>query len=145
MSHETAVTWLKAVSIYIIVAGLGFAGAIILGADILLAWFLDLAIWPLDGAQRTDLTEIRMLTAIAGGLTAGLGVMQWLITTLVYARDPETGRKILLAGIIIWFVVDGAGSIAAGAPFNAALNLVFFVPFVIPLLAARPDGARVAT
>ena len=137
MSHDTAVAWLNAASVFIILSGLTFAAMGAFGVSGLLSLFLDVAFFPLDGAQRADLPEIHLLTAISGGLTAGLGVMQWLITTEVYAENPQAGRKILLAGLIVWFVVDGAGSIGAGAPYNALLNLTFVLPFAIPLLAAR--------
>ena len=141
MSHDTAVTWLKAASGFVVLAGLGFAIAGMLGNSGLLTWFLDLAFFPLDGAQKAEDPEVHLLTAIAGGLTAGLGIMQWLITTEVYAENPQAGRKILLAGIVGWYLVDSTGSVLTGAPFNAVLNLLFLLPFAVPLLAARPLAA----
>ena len=141
MSHDTAVTWLKTASIFVILAGLAFAIAGMLGNNGLLAWFLDLAFFPLDGAQSASPAEVHFLTAIAGGLTVGLGIMQWLITTEVYAENPQIGRKILLAGIVGWYLVDSAGSVVSGAPFNVLLNLLFLLPFAIPLLAARQVAA----
>ena len=32
----------------------------------------------------------------------------------------------------VWFVIDGAGSIAAGAPLNLVGNVAFLVMFILP-------------
>ena len=39
----------------------------------------------------------------------------------------------ILTSVGIWFVLDSAGSIAAGAPLNVALNTVFLGLYAVPL------------
>ncbi len=57
----------------------------------------------------------------------------WQVITRVYASTPDVGRSMILTGVVIWFVVDNAGSVAAGAPVNALLNITFLLLFFIPL------------
>ena len=142
MSFETSITWLKAVGILLIAVGavaawtttgpLAFMGVI----------FMDLAVLPLDGAQSFAATETRLLMAIVGGLTAGIGAAIWMIARHLYAQNPVVGRKILLTFILIWFVVDSVGSVLSGAWFNAVLNTGLLVAMILPLVWVKE--ARIA-
>ena len=105
--------------------------------------FVDLAVLPLDGAQSFAATETRLLMAIVGGLTAGIGAAIWMIARHLYAQNPVVGRKILLTFILIWFVVDSVGSVLSGAWFNAVLNTGLLVAMILPLLWVKE--ARTAT
>ena len=90
-------------------------------------FLLDLIYFPVDGAQAVDSSAARLLNAITGGLMTGLGVMTFLIADELLPREPALARRILLAGIGTWFVVDSSMSIAAGAPLNAAFNTGFLL------------------
>lgn len=93
----------------------------------------DLVFWPLDGAPRIDTPASRLLAAIAGGVLVGWGVTLWLVTAYVLPSDVSVASSIIRVGVLTWFVVDSLGSIAAGAPLNAALNISFLVLFLWPL------------
>jgi hypothetical protein len=45
--------------------------------------------------------------------------------------------RLLLIGIVAWFVVDCIGSLFAGLPGNLVLNVSFLVLFVPPLLVLQ--------
>ncbi|MHA7870970.1 MAG: excinuclease ABC subunit A [Hyphococcus sp.] len=112
----------------------------------LLGWveaFLDLAHQPLDGGERIDDSAGRLLNAILGGVLVGFGAMIWLTAERVYRNNPDLGRPLILAPMSCWFVADSAGSILAGAWFNAVLNAAFFALFLAPLL--WPAGKRAET
>ena len=49
-------------------------------------------------------------------------------------------RCIILTGVIVWFVIDSAGSIVAGAPFNAVMNVGFLLMFEIPILWPKSNN-----
>ena len=85
----------------------------------------DLVFWPLDGLPGAPEGPIeRLFAAVAGGLMVGWGTMIiWL------GRGAAVGRA-LVAGGVAWFVVDGVGSLAAGAPLNIIGNLPFLVLIV---------------
>ena len=111
-----------------------------------MSWFLDLAILPaFDGAQSFAATETRLLIAICGGICVGWGVMYYLIVAHVFEDNPKLGRKLILTPIIAWFCVDSLGSVLAGAPFNAVLNLSFLFMFAVPVLwPSREPAAQSA-
>jgi hypothetical protein len=74
----------------------------------LLDHVVDLAAWPVDGAQAVDTEAARLLAAISGGLLAGWATT-WLVVTRVDERDPAVGTTVILLGFAVWFVVDGVG------------------------------------
>ncbi|MEM7269329.1 MAG: excinuclease ABC subunit A [Pseudomonadota bacterium] len=137
MSHETATTWLKAASWALIIVGVYFALALYAPLNAATLLFLDLAVMPFDGTQSLALTETRLLTAIVGGLTVGLGAGTLLIAKHIYASDPALGGKLLSWMFLTWFVVDCAGSVLAGAWFNVALNTVILASVMTPLMLRR--------
>ena len=94
---------------------------------------IDMVFWPLDGMETLSAPATRLVCAIGGGLMVGWGLMLWQVVTRLYPRDPELARTMILTSIGAWFIVDSAGSIAAGAPVNGVLNIGFLLAFAIPL------------
>lgn len=95
-------------------------------------WTLDLLSWPLDGVQTYNDPTTRFLSALTGGFLVGWGVMVWCLSDLVYDHAPNAVRKSIIIGIVCWFVLDSAGSIASGNGSNALFNCI------ILLIAAGP-------
>ena len=141
MSHDTSVTWLKTASWVLIAVGVYFAWALYAPLNTVSLVFLDLAVFPIDGAQSQAATETRLLTAIVGGLTAGIGAVTLAITRHVYAGDPDLGARLLLSLYIPWFIIDSAGSVLAGAWFNVILNCSILGLVLPPLLMRRAPVA----
>jgi len=116
-------------------ATLGFAVIIGLGShdltDGVVQWFADLLFWPLGDAQEfTD--EARLLAAILGGVMASWAILLWLLTDALADDHPELLRRLIFTTMTIWFVIDGIGSVAAGAWLNVVGNLGFLVLFILP-------------
>ncbi|HRD77780.1 MAG TPA: hypothetical protein PK264_17885 [Hyphomicrobiaceae bacterium] len=105
---------------------------------------VDLVFWPLDGAPDLAAPAARLLAAIAGGVLVGWAVTLWLLVASLSAKRPDVVGSIVKAGIGSWFLVDSAGSIAAGAPINAFLNIGFLVAFLLPVRLARSAGPLAA-
>lgn len=128
-----------------IVSQLKFAAAVVIGFGLLTAlaawpplnlptrWLVDLMFLPFDGQQTLSGSEPRILSAILGGVLVGFGVLQWLVVTKLFTREPALARQILRASIWSWFLVDCSASVIAGAPFNAVMNVPFLLLFVVPL------------
>ena len=102
---------------------------------------LDLLSWPLDGATTYASPDVRFLSALTGGFLLGWGVTVWLLATTVYDKAPEAVRRVVLFGLLSWFVLDSSGSIASGNASNALFNVLVLLLAVGPLW--RP--ARQAT
>lgn len=96
-------------------------------------WTLDLLSWPLDGVQSFAAPDTRFLSALTGGFLFGWGVMIWGLRAWVYDAAPEGVRRAVLTGVLAWFVLDSAGSIASGNPSNALFNVVVLLVAVGPL------------
>lgn len=93
---------------------------------------LDLLSWPIDGATTYASPDTRFLSALTGGFLLGWGVMIWCLSVWVYDLAPEFVRRSVMAGILSWFFLDSAGSIASGNVSNALFNVL------VLLLAAGP-------
>jgi hypothetical protein len=94
---------------------------------------MDILSWPLDGATTFASPDTRFLSALAGGFLLGWGVLIWCLSALVYDHAPEAVRKSALFGILAWFVLDSAGSIASGNASNAIFNVAVLLLAVGPL------------
>ncbi len=72
----------------------------------------------------------------------GATMMGWAATMLLVARYAFDQRlpellRILLIGLVVWFVPDTLISMYFCAYFNVGINVVIFVAASIPLLAGR--------
>ncbi|MEM6255100.1 MAG: hypothetical protein AAF821_19470 [Cyanobacteria bacterium P01_D01_bin.156] len=133
MSHQFHKFWLKVTAV---VVG-SFAPIFFLGTMLSTAeparLTLDFLSWPLDGLQTYTSPDTRFLSALTGGFLLGWGVMIWCLSTLVYDAAPEAVRRAVLTGVLSWFILDSAGSIASGTASNAIFNIFFLLLGVGPL------------
>lgn len=133
MSHAFHKFWLK---ITAIVVG-SFGPVFFLGTMVSTAeparLTLDILSWPVDGMQTYDASTTHFLSALTGGFLFGWGVMIWCLSIWVYDLAPEPVRRTVVAGIVSWFVLDSAGSIASGNASNAVFNIAVLLMAVGPL------------
>ena len=100
---------------------------------------LDLLGWRLDRPSTYDAQDTRFLSAVTGGFLLGWGVMIWCLSRWVYDQAPEGVRRSVLTGLIAWFCLDSAGSIASGTPSNAVMNILVLLFAVGPLWRPARD------
>ncbi len=94
---------------------------------------LDLLSWPIDGLTTYASPDTRFLSALTGGFLLGWGVMIWCLSIWVYDKAPEGVRRSVLLGVLAWFFLDSAGSIASGNASNALFNVLVLLLAVGPL------------
>ena len=94
---------------------------------------LDILSWPPDGGTTYGSPDTRFLSALTGGFLLGWGVTIWCLSTWVYDLAPEPVRRTVLGGVLSWFVLDSAGSIASGNASNALFNIPVLLLAVGPL------------
>ena len=133
MQQQATLRWLKFASLSVIGFGLLGVLATVPALSGVTRVFIDLAFWPVDGVPGLPTPESKLLWAILNGIVIGWGVLLWQVTTKVYVNHPDVGRGMILTSVGIWFVVDSAGSVAAGASVNALMNITFLLMFFIPL------------
>lgn len=103
-------------------------------------WTLDFLSFPIDGIQNYQADTTRFLSALTGGFLMGRGVCIWALQHWVYNLAPEGVRKSVLAGILAWFVLDSAGSIASGNASNLLFNVIVLFIAVGPLWVAAKEN-----
>lgn len=107
---------------------------------------LDILSWPIDGMTTYTSPDTQFLSALTGGFLLGWGVMIWALSEWVYDLAPEAVRRAVLIGLLSWFFLDSAGSIASGNASNAFFNVIVLLLGVGPLWRpARGQKRKTAT
>ena len=139
MTHEFHKFWLKITAVVIGSFGpIFFLGTMAATAEPA-RFTLDMLSWPIDGATTLASPDARFLIALAGGFLLGWGVTIWCLATYVYDHAPEGVRRSVMFGVLSWFVLDSAGSIASGNASNALFNVIILLLAMGPLWRAA-DG-----
>lgn len=133
MSHKFHKFWLKITAIVVGSFGPVFFLGTMLATSEPARWTLDLLSWPLDGLQTYTSPDTRFLSALTGGFLLGWGIMIWCLSAWVYDVAPEAVRRAVLIGLLAWFVLDSAGSIASGTSSNVLFNVLVLLLAVGPL------------
>jgi hypothetical protein len=94
---------------------------------------LDLLSWPIDDLTTYTSPDTLFLSALTGGFLMGWGVTIWCLSVWVYDKAPEAVRKTVLVGVLAWFFLDSAGSIASHNASNAFFNVIVLLLAVGPL------------
>lgn len=144
MTQEFHKFWLKITAV-----GIGFFGPVFFLGTMEstmepVRWSLDLLSWPIDGAQTYEHPDTRFLSALTGGFLLGWGVMIWCLQSYVYDFAPDGVRRAVLTGLLSWFALDSAGSIASGNTSNAFFNIIVLLILVGPLWRAA-EGPKPIT
>lgn len=105
-------------------------------------WTLEFLNGPGGDAESFADGTTQFLSALTGGFLFGWGVMIFCLRRWVYDLAPEGVRRSVVVGLMAWFVLDTAGSIASGTPWNAFFNVMVILLAVGPLW--RPARARSA-
>jgi hypothetical protein len=132
-SHKLHKAWLKITAVIVGSFSLVFFLGTMLATSEPARWTLDFLSWLLDGAQTYASPELRFLSGPTGGFLLGWGVMIWYLSVWVYDSAPDAVRKSVLTGLLAWFILDSAGSIASGTSSNAIFNIFVFLLAVGPL------------
>ena len=122
----------------------GAFGAVLIGGafaatDVLVRALLDM----MNGSAPLEMTvPLRFALALMGAVTLGWAVSLY---AAIRAADllGERGQPIwrmLTAGVVGWYIVDSALSVATGFGLNAASNTIFLIAFLWPVLASGVLG-----
>ncbi|MFN5059264.1 MAG: hypothetical protein ACK5GU_05015 [Chloroflexota bacterium] len=133
MTVRTSIIWLRCACVITILIGLISALASYPATDGVWLLLFDVLKWPLDGNPAAFSDDTRAVNAVLGGTMVGWGVLMYLLATPQRIHALPEVPRLLLIGLVAWFVVDCIGSILAGLPGNIVLNVSFLVLFVPPL------------
>ncbi|MCB1315251.1 MAG: hypothetical protein KDK27_04810 [Leptospiraceae bacterium] len=138
-SDRIYIAWLQSACVITILVGLMAAAASHPLGEAPWLLLFDLLAWPLDGHPAAFPFTARAINAVLGGVMVGWACMMLLLVSGPLQKGDASIRRMMLIGLIAWFVVDSAGSFAAGIPGNVVLNVIFLLLFLPPLLAYRFD------
>lgn len=93
----------------------------------------------LTHASALETTATRLGTGIVGALMTGWAVTLWLLVRYAHGPLPappaqrlqQLGHAIA-SGVLAWFSLDSALSVALGAPFNVVFNLMYLAAIAGP-------------
>ena len=79
---------------------------------------------------------------VLGATLAGWGVFVAFIAHYSFKKKEKWAWNCILAGPLLWFVVDTAISLNFKVYFNAAFNTALFAAVVLPLWFSRKHFAQ---
>ncbi|PWQ99597.1 hypothetical protein [Leucothrix arctica] len=97
-------------------------------------FLLDVLDWPIDNMAVALDQNTKWLSAIGASLLGAVSVFLWGIVAPALKRGDVEIAKTTLQAFIVWYVIDSAGSIAAGVPSNVVFNTAYLILVLIPLL-----------
>ncbi len=144
MSLKTSIRMLQFACIGTVIFGLVLLLGLLPAQSGFNNFYADIAHMPLDQKQSVQSETERLMLAIFAGLMLGFAGFVWQITKHVYANDPALGARLIIPGVLMWYVTDSAGSFIAGAWFNVVMNSFFLALFLVPILMYRSAGTAKA-
>lgn len=76
---------------------------------------------------------------VLGATMAGWGVFITFIAHIPFKRKEKWAWDCLLAGVLLWFIIDTAMSLHFKVYFNAVFNTALLVVVMVPLVFSRKD------
>ena len=141
MTPQLASNLLRSIGWGFIVFGIVFVTIAFAGYDRFAHTLTNVFDWT-GGPHTEELTrDARWFAAIMSGLSAGFGALYvFLVAPLLTISNPVVRQIAKRGGLIAaftWFVIDNAGSLAAGVPSNVAMNTIFLLAIAGPLIMVK--------
>ncbi len=81
------------------------------------------------------------LSAIGAGLLGAVSVFLGGIVVPVIKEGNRPVVRTTIIAMMVWYIIDGIGSIAAGVSSNVLFNSVYLVLVLVPLLGTSKTRA----
>ena len=76
---------------------------------------------------------------LLGATCLMIGIMIFFIVKYAFAQRERWAWNCLIAGVAAWFIIDETISLYYAVYFNAVLNLVLLMAFLVPLFLTMAD------
>ncbi len=100
---------------------------------------IDILDWPIGDAPAKITRSQMWLSSIGAGLIVAVSIIMLGIIVPALRNSNKPIIKTTIYAFTAWFVIDSAGSIAAGVMSNALFNTLFFALVLIPLVMIRTE------
>ena len=135
MTTRVSTIWLRAASVVTILTGVICALASHSSTGGLWLYLFDFLKWPIDGDPAVFSTDTHAVNAVLGGVMVGWGLLMFFLADERLMMAAPNVPRMMAISLLAWFLVDSAGSWAAGLPGNIVLNLLFLAMFIPPLMS----------
>lgn len=95
---------------------------------------LDSLDWPIDSLSTPLDKNTMLLSAIGAGLLGAIAIFLGGIVAPAIKEGNKSITRTAVVAMIVWYVIDGVGSIASGVASNVVFNSVYLILILIPLL-----------
>jgi len=95
---------------------------------------LDSLDWPIDNLSASLDKNTMLLSSIGAGLLGAIAVFLGGIVAPAIKEGNKSITRTAVVAMLVWYTIDGVGSIASGVASNVAFNSVYLVLILIPLL-----------
>ena len=95
---------------------------------------LDSLDWPIDNLSTPLDKNTMLLSAIGAGLLGAIAIFLGGIVAPAIKEGNKSITRTAVVAMIVWYVIDGVGSIASGVASNVVFNSVYLILILIPLL-----------
>lgn len=137
MHHHTAAKLTRIIAIVLILYSLVWATAPYGPIDTPARLLLDILAWPMGDGRPVWDENILWLSSIGAGLLMALGVIFLGVIAPAVQQGNRRVVQTTIIAMLLWFVIDSAGSLAAGFRANAVINLITLVPILLPLVLIK--------
>lgn len=100
------------------------------------------SLWGQPTLPAEVLTYHRFVHGVVGATVAGWALTMAFVVQYPFRRREAWAWWALLAGPSLWFVMDVSASLYHGVWPNAVLNVVSYLPLLVPLLMTRREFGR---
>jgi hypothetical protein len=97
---------------------------------------VNLAFWGTQEGPEIAVGFQRWIYGVLGATMAGWGVCLAFLARYPFQRRERWAWTCMVTGLLLWYVVDTAISLAY-VPFNVAFNTLLLAAIGLPLLATR--------
>jgi len=106
-------------------------------------FILDVSDWPVDNLSAPLDRNTQWLVSISSGLLAALAVLLAFVVAPAIKQGNRRVIRATISALVVWYVVDGVGSIAAGVFSNVIFNTIYLGLALAPLvMIALPKSER---
>ncbi|ADZ89418.1 hypothetical protein [Marinomonas mediterranea] len=98
---------------------------------------LDVSDWPLDRLSQPLDRNTMWIVSIAAGLLGAIAVLFWRVVAPAIEAGNKAIMRSTLYAILVWYVIDGIGSVASGVVSNLVFNTVYLVLVIAPLILTK--------
>ncbi len=96
-------------------------------------FLIDFLDWPLDKTSLAFDRNTMWLSSIGAGLLAAVAIFLGGIVAPAIKEGNQSIIRTTTVAMVVWYLIDSIGSIAAGVPSNAVFNTIFLALILLPL------------